>query len=439
MFLIRCALLALNIAYAPIRTFSRRIKGKVTLLSSQDDVPSRDIRMLAAALSAGQRDRPSVLSCGQDRRPVPLSCISNPKVVVLAGRMRRSFAGALKFAGHLLRELYHIASSEVVVLEGYTVSVGAVKHKPGVTILQMWHAPDAIKKFSRQLLDTPAGQSTELADALGMHRNYDYLLCPSPAVAPAFKEAFGVTDEQLVYLGMPRIDYLSALRQKQHSGDGSFCAEHSGDGSSCVTLTDEPRSTRAKILGKYPRLHARQGDASSAFPRPVIVYAPTFRDGRPVELNGLLKHFDFGRFTLVVKLHPLYPQEISAEWTNRDGLLFDKEFSTDEWLTTAAAVITDYSGVAVEAAAAAVPVYFYVYDIDQYMAERGLNFDLRREAVAPYVFMNGTALAGALDPAVYDLTRLRTFRERMLSCPDMGNTERLAAFVRSFLTKPQRS
>jgi CDP-ribitol ribitolphosphotransferase len=392
MFLLRCAVLALNIAYAPIRFFSRRITGKVTLLSSQDDVPSLDIRLLAAALSAAQ--------------PV----IGSPKVVVLAGRMRRSFAGALKFAGHLLRELHHIASSEVVVLEGYTVSAGAVRHKPGVTIIQMWHAPDAIKKFSRQLLDTPVGQSSELANALGMHHNYDYLLCPSPAVAPAFCEAFGVQESQLVYLGMPRIDYLSGLH------------------------TDpEALAKRKAIHETYPQLERRQGDSSSAFPRPVIVYAPTFRDGRPVDLDGLLRHFDFGRFTLVVKLHPLYPQEIAAEWADRDGLLFDKTFRTDEWLTTAAAVITDYSGVAVEAAAADVPVYFYVYDIEQYQAERGLNFDLRGEAIAPYVFTNGTALAGALDPAIYDLSRLRAFRERMLSCPDTGNTERLAGFVRGFL------
>jgi CDP-glycerol glycerophosphotransferase (TagB/SpsB family) len=68
------------------------------------------------------------------------------------------------------------------------------------------------------------------------------------------------------------------------------------------------------------------------------------------------------------------------------------------------------------------------------MAERGLNFDLRKEAISPYVFTSGTALAGALDPAIYDLSRLHAFREHMLSCPDTGNTERLAGFIRTFLS-----
>ncbi|MDR0875298.1 MAG: CDP-glycerol glycerophosphotransferase family protein [Clostridiales Family XIII bacterium] len=426
MFLLRCAVLALNIASAFIRAFSRRITGKVTLLCSQDDLPSLDIRLLAAAISNGE--------------PVT----GSPKVVVLAGRMRRSPAGALKFAGHLLRELYHIATSEVVVLEGYTVSIGAVKPGPGVTVIQMWHAPDAIKKFSRQILDTPAGQSSRTADILGMHRHYDYLLCPSPAAAPAFREAFGVTDDKLVYLGMPRIDYLSAPS---------------------VTLAAEPQSTRDKIRKEYQLLQER----------PAIVYAPTFRDGRPVDLEGLLRNFDFERFTLIVKLHPLDEQNIAAPVipgaatvipgaatvipgadpgstppgadsvipgadpgsTPPGAPIFDHEFTTDEWLTLAAAVITDYSGIAVEAAAAGVPLYFYVYDIDRYMAERGLNFDPRCEAIAPYVFTDAAALTAAIDPATYDLTLLRTFRERMLSCPDTGNTERLADFVRTFLTQQE--
>ena len=382
MLILRLAVIALNIVYAPIKVFSHRKIGKVTLVSSQDDIPSRDIRMLATSLADSDKEK-------------------SLDVVVLAGRMRRSLAGAFKFAGQLIRELRSIATSEVVILEGYTVSVGAVKHKPGVTIIQMWHAPDAIKKFSRQILDTPAGQSSVFANTLGMHRNYDYLLCPSPAVAQAFCEAFDVKESQLVYIGMPRIDYLSGLR-----------------------TSDEGKQTHQAILEKYPLLDQR----------PAIVYAPTFRDGRPVDIDSLIEMFDFDRFALIVKLHPLYPQEISEEWQNKDGLIFDKSFSTDEWLTAAAAVITDYSGVAVEAAVCNIPVYFYVYDIEQYIEERGLNFDLRNEAIAPYVFSDGETITAAIDPESYDYNLLRTFRDRMISCPDTGNTERLAEFASSFTT-----
>ena len=382
MLILRIAVIALNIVYAPIKVFSRRKPGKITLVSSQDDIPSRDIRMLAAALADLDKEQ-------------------SLDVAVLAGRMRRSLAGAFKFARQLIRELRSIATSEVVILEGYTVSVGAVKHKPGVTIIQMWHAPDAIKKFSRQILDTPAGQSSVFANTLGMHRNYDYLLCPSPAVTQAFCEAFDVKESQLVYMGMPRIDYLSGLR-----------------------TSDEGEQTHQSIFEKYPLLDQR----------PAVVYAPTFRDGRPVDIDGLIEMFDFDRFALIVKLHPLYPQDISTKWQNKNGLIFDKSFSTDEWLTAATAVITDYSGVAVEAAVCNIPIYFYVYDIEQYIEERGLNFDLRYEAIAPYVFSDGEALAKALDPGSYDRNLLRAFHDHMISCPDTGNTKRFAEFARSFTT-----
>ena len=45
------------------------------------------------------------------------------------------------------------------------------------TIVQIWHALGAVKQFSYQCLDRPGGQTSALARAMDMHRNYDYVLC----------------------------------------------------------------------------------------------------------------------------------------------------------------------------------------------------------------------------------------------------------------------
>ncbi|MDR0853096.1 MAG: CDP-glycerol glycerophosphotransferase family protein [Clostridiales Family XIII bacterium] len=377
----KCAVGLLRVVYAPIKLFPRR--QKILLISSQGDEPSRDILMLAGELKN--------LSEGTE-------------VKVISGRMRRSILGAFSFSIHILKELYHISTSQKVILEGYCVSISAVQHKKGLRVLQMWHAPDAIKKFSRQILDKSAGQSSEVANIMGMHRNYDEVLCPAPAVAPFFCEAFGVGEDKLVYLGIPRIDYISEISRSRDGGSGT-----------------EPIGVKARIVDKYPAVSER----------PTVLYAPTFRGSRPVDVQSLLRFIDFEKVNLVLKLHPLDDSAVgfTVPKLHESRFIRDNEFSSDEWFSVADAIITDYSGIAIEAAVARIPTYFYIYDIEQYICEGGLNIDPRQEAIAPYVFEDGAKLAEALDPQAYDLDLLKAFREKYLSCPDTGNTERLAHYI----------
>ena len=51
----------------------------------------------------------------------------------------------------------------------------------------------------------------------------------------------------------------------------------------------------------------------------------------------------------------------------------DSEDGTFDWLGRCDRVITDYSAVAVESLVTEKPLYFYVYDIDEYEEKVGLN------------------------------------------------------------------
>jgi CDP-ribitol ribitolphosphotransferase len=374
----KCAVVLLNAIYRPMRLLKKR--NKVTLISSQSGEATLDISMLAEEL----------------KRSYPQT-----EVKVLASRMKRSAGGVLAFAGHMLAQMYHIATSRAVVVERYCAAVDVLRHREGVAFLQIWHAPEAIKKFGYQTLDTRAGLRAEVARVMRVHRSYDYVLCPAKATAPYFCAAFDVDESKLVYLGLPRIDYISSV-----TGAGGA-------------------SVRARIEHTYPTLKDKE--------RKTVLYAPTFRDGRPTDMEGLLREIDFDLFNVALKPHPLDDSVVAFAPARAEGLIIDRTYSAIDWFSVCDAVITDYSGLAVEAAAAGKPTYFYLYDVAAYEAERGLNVNLKEEAIGTYVFEDAASLAACLADGTYDLAALRAFRDKYLECGDTGNTAKLAAFIINML------
>ncbi|MCL1895445.1 MAG: CDP-glycerol glycerophosphotransferase family protein [Clostridiales bacterium] len=371
-----------------------------------------------------------------------------------------------------------VAASRVVVIDAFCLAVSIPKKRPGQKVVQIWHAPEAIKKFSQQILDTQAGYKSRTAEILCMHRGYDYILCPADATLPFFSEAFGYPENVFVKYGLPSLDRIG-LMKRPAPGEGE---------------TPERVTARSAIHARYPVLREGAGG------RPLtIVYAPTFRDGdhsagstgnsadaagptgNSADAVGLVRAFvealdktiDSGkemrdcrggasplpemtkpeinagaideklpRIALVLKLHPLdpgYPGSgegdscIAPSASPAPFALKDKEFPLTDWYAAADVIITDYSGVAVEAAAAGVASYYYVYDIDDYKARRGLNVDLREEAVGKYAFMDAGALARQVlrdfSNGGYDYDALAAFRGKYLETPLSGNARALAAFI----------
>ncbi|MDR0357490.1 MAG: CDP-glycerol glycerophosphotransferase family protein [Clostridiales Family XIII bacterium] len=301
-----------------------------------------------------------------------------------------------------------------VVVERYCIAVGLLRHRKNTKIVQIWHAPDAIKKFGYQTLDTPSGLRGDVARVMGVHRNYSYVICPAKAVASYFCEAFDVDESKLAYLGLPRVDFISEIARVRRADRKDNRIEE-------VECEDSSLRLKARIEERYPVLKDRG--------LRTLLYAPTFRDGRPIDAEGLLRRIDFRSYNAVLKLHPLDRSEIRFEAARAEGLIIDEDFGAIDWFSVADAAITDYSGFAVECAVAKLPTYFYVYDLEEYMKERGLNIDLREEAIARYVFEDAARLMDCVEGEPYDFEALRAFREKYLECEDFGNTERLAAFA----------
>jgi CDP-ribitol ribitolphosphotransferase len=288
-------------------------------------------------------------------------------------------------------QMYHLATARACVVDGYVIPVSILSHRKGLFVVQMWHALGAVKKFGYQTVGLPGGRAAGIAKALRMHRNYDLVTCGGPATIPVFAEAFGVDPAIVEPLGLPRIDRLLESAAARRSG----------------RITQRA----AELREGFPLL----ADAD----RTVILYAPTFRKAGADRYRDVAARFADARYTLVVKPHPLESARI-------DGVNIVNAGDIDivDILPLCSAVITDYSAVAFEAAVIDLPVYFYVYDIDDYTRDCGLNIDPLRELPEASSRDIGEIAdrieAGDTHPEV-----MRQLRERYASAP-AGCARRIA-------------
>jgi CDP-ribitol ribitolphosphotransferase len=281
--------------------------------------------------------------------------------------------------------MYHLATAKVCVLDAYWPVVSMLRHKKGLTVIQMWHALGKIKQSGYQTLDKESGRSKELSHLLCMHKNYDYIIAGGKAWNPYYVASFGTTEDKLVNIGLPRIDYL---------------------------LNTE-NENRQKIQTAYPQFKDKT----------VILYAPTFRRGYEAGWQELLSAVDFETCVLVVKGHPNQPLT-----SDHDKVLTCPEFSAVELLSACDYLITDYSAIAVEGAILNKKTYYYLYDYEQYTTKNGLNVD-------PFVsmpdcaFRDAHTLTARLNSGNYPQENLDAYREKYLPEPLGTSTARLAELI----------
>lgn len=334
--------------YAPMKL--RQTKNRITIISRQSRKQSLDIALLSDYI----RETFDDVEC---------------KVMIRF--IEPGIANKIGYGFHILSQMWAMAASKVVVLDGYCIGASVLKHKPELKIVQMWHALSAIKKFGYQTIDKESGHSSEVAEAMCMHRNYDYVVAASHETGKLFCQGFNVDEDKLKYLGMPRIDKILETGTVKEEKDG----------------------------------------------REIIFYAPTFRKGEKVRYRELQEAIDSSRYRLIIKLHPLYDEE---------GIS-DKTHSTYEWLQVCDRIITDYSAIGVEASLVGKPLYYYVYDIDEYDEKVGLNINPEKELPGATA-RQATRLAEMIEED-YDYEALKKFRNKFVSVDTNNCTKQLGDFL----------
>ena len=308
----------------------------------------------------------------------------NIECVFLCRRIVKFTDGIFKNIIYTLKCLSNLANAKVCVTDSYTIAVSSVKHKSSLKIIQIWHSMGAIKKFGCQSVDYDLGRDKKTSKILNIHANYDYIISGSKEMTKYFALAFGYSEDVFLNYGLPRIDYLIHNQDK----------------------------IKTKILKKYKEFKNKKN----------ILYAPTFRNYEVDKTNELIDSIDKDKFNLIIKSHANQKLDVNNSVYTCD------EFSALDLLCVSDYVITDYSGIAIEAASIDKKTLYYVYDYEQYKKENGLNIDLYKE-MKGCVFKDSKELSKFLSKDKYDMSILKKYKDKYIDVQDGTSTKKIVDLI----------
>lgn len=320
-FIIKAGTFFLQAVYQCMKLFP--VKDKITMISRQSNTPSVDFLLVKDEISRRSPGTEVVLLCR-----------------TLDGGADATVWNKLGYGIHMLTQMYHLATSKVILLDTYCIVASLLHHRKSLKIVQMWHSMGTMKLFGYTAVGSQEGSSARIAELMHMHANYDYFIAASPNYQAHLARGFRCDEKRAFICPLPRYDLLRDREYKE--------------------------KMRCEIWRRYPGLKDRK----------VILYCPTFRkdEKRMGEaLDRLIACLPEG-FELIVKLHPLSEIRVSDKrvWTLEGFSTFDALFAADY-------VISDYSCVVYEAGILKLPLCFYIFDYDQYTGKRGFAISFMDE------------------------------------------------------------
>ena len=235
------------------------------------------------------------------------------------------------------------AEARVIILEDFYPQLHRLNIRRETKVVQLWHACGAFKTFGLTRMGKPGGAPQSSMN----HRNYDFVSVSSETIRDIYAEAFAIPTSKVKALGVPRTDALFDWQRKMKK--------------------------REELYEKYPFLRDQK----------IILFAPTFRGDGNKDACYPQDAFDINAFmekmpedtACIVKHHPFVhqPLDIPSRWQNRVLDLTGRDHINDLLLITDL-LITDYSSSIFEAALLEVPMLFYAFDEEEYMASRDFYF-----------------------------------------------------------------
>ena len=370
----KIAIIGAKILYSFFKIFPT--KNKITMISRQSNEETLDFRLLREEIEKENNKIKVVVLCHK-----------------LEGGINASFAEKIKYGMHMLLQMYHIATSKVVILDTYCILISILKHKKSLKVIQMWHSMGTMKKFGYQILDREEGTKKEVANLMKMHKNYDYVFASSMAYSKQLAEGFGCEINKIRIFSLPRVDLLTSEEYK--------------------------RQITSKIEEKYPKIFTKKN----------ILYCPTFRKDEEQlekEIYKMIEQIDFEKYNLIIKLHPLSKIEI-----NNKNVIFDKEFESMDMLFIADYVISDYSCIIYEVAILNIPLFFFAFDLQEYLNNRGLTIDYEKE-VPGLVSKDAKEIIEAINNNKYNIKLVEQFRKKYVT-NTKDCTKKIVEFVKELM------
>ena len=308
-------------------------------------------------------------------------------VVLLLEPYGYGLVAKLRYLLRMIRGTYHVRTAGLVIVDNAYLPIHVAAHPARTTVVQVWHAAGALKRFGMDTL-VPPGEP----ERTFLHRGYDIVVASGEESRVPWSRALRTPVARVLPLGTPRTDAL-------HDP---------------VAL----EAARGRVLAAHPELAGRR----------VVLWAPTFR-GRGRGRTGALG-LDGERlrallppeYALAIKTHPNIDPAVQPSAGFDVVARQDEELN--DWLAAAEVLVTDYSSSIFEWALLRRPLVLFVDDLEAYEADPGLYLDYRTDMIGTQVRDTDAAAVAILDPAV-DATAWDAFISRHMGACDSHAADRL--------------
>lgn len=300
---------------------------------------------------------------------------------------------------NLIKMYYNFARAKYIILDDYYRQLYGYKFKDNAEVIQVWHACGAFKKFGFSAIGQ--GDSNSASFEKKAHSHYTKVITSSKEINKHYAEAFNISEDKVLDLGVPRTDSILDSEYRQF--------------------------IRLKLEKEYPALKGKK----------VITYAPTFRGG-PKERKNFKCELDYMRiidtlgddYVVVLKLHPIVDEEsvyIPEEYQDK-VLNLTRYKDINDLLTMTDILITDYSSVIFEYSLLERPVILFAYDLENYLDERNFYYDYEKFVPGPIVY-NNDQIIELIKNNSFDLEKVKLFKNKFFDDVDGKSTQRIVEFL----------
>lgn len=289
--------------------------------------------------------------------------------IIIIGEANNQLQGGLTkvVPSMSLRHIYYLATSKYWIVD--TLYYVFLAPRKEVEYILVWHAAGLFKKFGLSC-NTISTREANIYRRNG--RRLTHLVVSSPKVKNMYSEALGVPLDKVLPIGIPRTD----------------------------AFINGGESTRLAIYRKYQIEKHKM----------IILYAPTFRgEGKSAFKMALdmdrIKRFLGETYVMLIKLHPNNYIEEDEKALMCDSKIIVVEEKLEELMKASEILVTDYSSIIFEYSLLEKPMFFYAYDLKDYInSSRGFYEDYMTFIPGPLVYTT-EALISAIKK--YDIEQYR--------------------------------
>ena len=320
----------------------------------------------------------------------------NVEIFVLASKDRIADTGFK----NIIKLFFEIGKSKVILTDSHFKLLHYIKPSKNQCLIQTWHGCGAFKKVGysrfwerkpRQLIQT-------------YDRKYDYIFSTTKNVNKFHSEAFGVYENNIAPVGLPRTDVFF---------DEKYAEE-----------------MRNNFYKKYPQLKDKK----------ILLYAPTLRLSDYKDFDSMFNPNEIfeelnEEYAILIKLHIRTEGEfeINDEYSN---YIIDipKEDSINDLMFVTDVLITDYSSIVFEASLINIPMIFYTYDLEEYIAENGLYYEFYDFAPGKIVYTQKDIIK-SIKNNDFEEYKIEPFKNYFFDDLDGKSTQRAIDLIQKSLKK----